>query len=79
MRRQPHLGASPSSRKLKFGRWTAKLVVVVDESKIVKQLGVGVVPVEILPFLWRSAWRRSPPASRYEVGKRRPTSPTTGT
>ena len=30
-----------------------RFVVVVDESKIVKQLGVGVVPVEVLPFLWR--------------------------
>ena len=35
-----------------------RLVVVVDESKIVKQLGVGVVPVEILPFLWRSTAAR---------------------
>jgi ribose 5-phosphate isomerase A len=35
-----------------------RLVVVVDESKIVKQLGAGVVPVEILPFLWRSTAAR---------------------
>jgi len=31
-----------------------RFVVVVDESKLVKQLGVGVLPVEVLPFLWRS-------------------------
>ena len=31
-----------------------RFVVVVDESKIVKQLGVGVLPVEVLPFLWRT-------------------------
>ena len=35
-----------------------RLVVVVDESKIVKQLGVGVVPVEIVGFLWRSTAAR---------------------
>jgi ribose 5-phosphate isomerase A len=35
-----------------------RLVVVVDESKIVKQLGVGALPVEILPFLWRSTAAR---------------------
>lgn len=31
-----------------------RFVVVVDESKVVKQLGVGVLPVEVLPFLWRT-------------------------
>ena len=31
-----------------------RFVVVVDESKLVKQLGVGPLPVEVLPFLWRS-------------------------
>ena len=30
-----------------------RFVVVVDESKMVKELGVGVLPVEVLPFLWR--------------------------
>jgi ribose 5-phosphate isomerase A len=35
-----------------------RFVVVVDESKIVKRLGVGVVPVEVLPFLWRSTAER---------------------
>jgi ribose 5-phosphate isomerase A len=36
-----------------------RFVVVVDESKLVKQLGVaGVVPVEVLPFLWRSTAER---------------------
>src|SRR5437660_388556 len=31
-----------------------RFVVVADESKLVRQLGVGVVPVEVLPFLWRT-------------------------
>jgi len=31
---------------------------VVDESKVVKQLGVGVLPVEVLPFLWRTTAER---------------------
>ena len=31
---------------------------MVDESKLVKQLGVGVLPVEVLPFLWRSTAER---------------------
>jgi ribose 5-phosphate isomerase A len=31
-----------------------RFVVIVDESKLVKRLGVGVLPVEVLPFLWRS-------------------------
>ena len=31
-----------------------RFVVIVDESKMVQQLGVGVVPVEVLPFLWRT-------------------------
>lgn len=35
-----------------------RFVVVVDESKMVKQLGVGVLPVEVLPFLWRSTAER---------------------
>jgi len=35
-----------------------RFVVVVDESKMVKQLGVGVLPVEILPFLWRTIAER---------------------
>lgn len=35
-----------------------RFVVVVDESKLVRQLGVGVVPVEVLPFLWRSTAER---------------------
>ena len=30
-----------------------RFVVVIDESKLVKRLGVGVLPVEVLPFLWR--------------------------
>ncbi|HKW07755.1 MAG TPA: ribose-5-phosphate isomerase RpiA [Candidatus Dormibacteraeota bacterium] len=35
-----------------------RFVVVVDESKFVKQLGVGLLPVEVLPFLWRSTAER---------------------
>ena len=35
-----------------------RFVVVIDESKVVKQLGVGVIPVEILPYLWRSTAAR---------------------
>ncbi|HET9781209.1 MAG TPA: ribose-5-phosphate isomerase RpiA [Candidatus Dormibacteraeota bacterium] len=35
-----------------------RFVVVVDESKLVRELGVGVVPVEVLPFLWRSTAER---------------------
>jgi ribose 5-phosphate isomerase A len=31
-----------------------RFVVVVDASKMVDRLGVGVLPVEVLPFLWRS-------------------------
>jgi ribose 5-phosphate isomerase A len=31
-----------------------RFVVVVDESKMVETLGVGVLPVEVLPFLWRT-------------------------
>jgi ribose 5-phosphate isomerase A len=30
-----------------------RFVVVADESKLVQRLGVGVLPVEVLPFLWR--------------------------
>ncbi|MDQ6692207.1 MAG: ribose 5-phosphate isomerase A [Candidatus Dormibacteraeota bacterium] len=30
-----------------------RFVVVADESKLVKRLGVGVLPVEVLAFLWR--------------------------
>jgi ribose 5-phosphate isomerase A len=35
-----------------------RFVVVVDESKLVLELGVGVLPVEVLPFLWRSTAER---------------------
>jgi ribose 5-phosphate isomerase A len=35
-----------------------RFVVVVDESKLVKQLGAGALPVEVLPFLWRSTAER---------------------
>jgi ribose 5-phosphate isomerase A len=35
-----------------------RFIVIVDESKMVQQLGVGVVPVEVLPFLWRTTAER---------------------
>lgn len=35
-----------------------RFVIVVDASKVVPQLGVGVVPVEVLPFLWRTTAER---------------------
>jgi len=38
---------------------TAKrFVVIADESKLVQRLGVGVLPVEIVPFMWRQTARR---------------------
>jgi len=30
-----------------------RFVVIVDDSKLVKQLGVAALPVEVFPFLWR--------------------------
>ncbi|MGH7765794.1 MAG: ribose-5-phosphate isomerase RpiA [Candidatus Dormibacteraceae bacterium] len=35
-----------------------RFIVVIDPSKVVKQLGVGVLPVEVLPFLWRTTAER---------------------
>ncbi len=35
-----------------------RFIVVVDESKLVRELGVGVLPVEVLPFLWRTTAER---------------------
>ena len=35
-----------------------RFIVVVDESKVVKKLGVGMLPVEVLPFLWRTTAER---------------------
>jgi ribose 5-phosphate isomerase A len=35
-----------------------RFVVVADESKLVNRLGVGVLPVEVLPFLWRTTAER---------------------
>jgi len=35
-----------------------RFIVVVDETKLVKQLGVGVLPVQVLPFLWRTTAER---------------------
>jgi ribose 5-phosphate isomerase A len=35
-----------------------RFVVVADEAKLVPRLGVGVLPVEVLPFLWRQTAER---------------------
>jgi ribose 5-phosphate isomerase A len=35
-----------------------RFVVVADESKVVQRLGAGVLPVEVLPFLWRTTAER---------------------
>ena len=35
-----------------------RFIVIVDDSKMVKQLGVGEMPVEVLPFLWRTTAER---------------------
>ena len=35
-----------------------RFIVVVDETKVVPRLGVGVLPVEVLPFLWRTTAER---------------------
>jgi ribose 5-phosphate isomerase A len=35
-----------------------RFVCVVDESKVVDRLGKGVLPVEVLPFLWRTTAER---------------------
>ncbi len=35
-----------------------RFIVVIDESKVVKRLGVGVLPVEVLPFMWRTTAER---------------------
>jgi ribose 5-phosphate isomerase A len=37
---------------------STRFVVIADEAKLVAQLGLGVLPVEILPFLWRQTARR---------------------
>lgn len=34
-----------------------RFVIVADESKLVHRLGMGPLPVEVLPFLWRSTAR----------------------
>src|SRR3989454_8230830 len=59
-----------------------RFIVIVDESKMVQQLGAGVVPVEVLPFLWRTtAERLTALGASLTVrgGKRRHSSPTTAT
>src|ERR1700694_5949493 len=35
-----------------------RFIVVVDDSKLVNQLGVGELPVEVRPFLWRTTAER---------------------
>jgi ribose 5-phosphate isomerase A len=35
-----------------------RFVVIVDDSKLVKQLGGGELPVEVFPFLWRTTAER---------------------
>ena len=35
-----------------------RFIVVIDESKVVKKLGVGVLPVEVSGFLWRTTAHR---------------------
>jgi ribose 5-phosphate isomerase A len=35
-----------------------RFIVVVDDSKLVRQLGVAKLPVEVLPFLWRTTAER---------------------
>jgi ribose 5-phosphate isomerase A len=35
-----------------------RFIVIVDESKMVRMLGVGELPVEVLPFLWRTTAQR---------------------
>jgi len=46
------------SREKLVAAASKRFVIVVDESKLVKQLGNGVLPVEVLPFLWRSTAER---------------------
>jgi ribose 5-phosphate isomerase A len=38
-----------------------RFVVIADEGKLVERLGVGVLPVEVLPFLWRQTAERLEP------------------
>jgi ribose 5-phosphate isomerase A len=45
-------------REKLVARAARRFVVVVDESKLVRQLGAGVLPVEVLPFLWRTTAER---------------------
>jgi ribose 5-phosphate isomerase A len=35
-----------------------RFIVIVDDSKLVKRLGVGELPVEVFPFLWRTTAER---------------------
>ena len=46
------------SREKLVAAASKRFVIVVDESRLVKQLGNGVLPVEVLPFLWRSTAER---------------------
>jgi ribose 5-phosphate isomerase A len=46
------------SREKLVAAASKRFVVVVDASKQVNRLGVGVLPVEVLPFLWRTTAER---------------------
>jgi ribose 5-phosphate isomerase A len=35
-----------------------RFIVIADEAKLVDRLGIGVLPVEVLPFLWRQTAER---------------------
>src|ERR1700682_2950991 len=50
-------GGGPLREKL-VAAAAKRFIVVVDDSKLVKQLGAGVLPVEVLPFLWRTTAER---------------------
>jgi ribose 5-phosphate isomerase A len=45
-------------REKVVARLSRQFVVVADESKLVDRIGVGPVPVEVFPFLWRATARR---------------------
>ena len=37
---------------------SARFIIVVDDSKLVARLGVGLIPVEVVPFGWQATARR---------------------
>src|SRR5690348_11960415 len=46
------------TREKRVAASAKRFVVVVDESKPVKQLGLALLPVDVLPYLWRSTAER---------------------